>query len=69
MKPAVTLVAALLLETVAAPHATNAPAKKPNVLLLGCDDLNSYIEGFGGHRSTRQRPLSRLTTPFAPTPR
>jgi len=35
----------LLLTPLAASHAANASAKKPNVLLIVCDDLNGYIEG------------------------
>ena len=26
-----------------------ASAKKPNVLLIVCDDLNDYLETLGGH--------------------
>jgi hypothetical protein len=58
MKPALTLLTALLLAPLAASHAADAPARKPNVLLIVCDDLNSYIEGFGGHPRTKTSNVS-----------
>ena len=51
---------ALLVAPLAASHAADAPAKKPNVLLIVCDDLNGYIEGFGGHPQTKTPNLTRL---------
>lgn len=35
-------------------------AAKPNVLFIICDDLNDYIEGFGGHPQTRTPNIARL---------
>ncbi len=40
------ILTALLLAQPAVLPAADAPTKKPNVLLIVCDDLNSYIEGF-----------------------
>ena len=46
-----TFLAVLLLAPPAAKHAAGATVKRPNVLFIVCDELNSYIEGFGGHLS------------------
>ena len=59
MKTVFTL-AALLLAPLAASHAADAPMKKPNVLLIVCDDLNSYVEGFGGHPQAKTPNIARL---------
>lgn len=32
----------------------------PNVVLIVCDDLNDYVEGFGGHPQARTPNLARL---------
>ncbi len=32
----------------------------PNVVLIICDDLNDYVEGFGGHPQARTPNISRL---------
>ena len=37
-----------------------ASAKKPNVLLIVCDDLNDYLETLGGHPQTRTPHLRKL---------
>ena len=34
--------------------------KKPNVLLIVCDDLNDYIETLGGHPQTRTPNIRKL---------
>ena len=36
------------------------PAEKPNVILIVCDDLNDYVEGFGGHPNAITPNLARL---------
>ena len=60
MKHTLPLLNALLLAPLAASHAADAPAKKPNVLLIVCDDLNGYIEGFGGRPQSKTPNLTRL---------
>ncbi len=35
-------------------------AARPNVLFIICDDLNDYIEGFGGHPQTKTPNIARL---------
>ena len=35
-------------------------AEKPNVLLIVCDDLNDYVEGFGGHPDAVTPNMARL---------
>ena len=37
-----------------------AKNQKMNVLLIICDDLNDYIEGFGGHPQARTPNIKRL---------
>ena len=37
-----------------------AKNRKMNVLLIICDDLNDYIEGFGGHPQARTPNIKRL---------
>ncbi|MCP3696442.1 MAG: sulfatase-like hydrolase/transferase, partial [Planctomycetaceae bacterium] len=42
---------------------TKDPARaagNPNVLLIICDDLNDYIEGFGGHPQAQTPNMARL---------
>jgi hypothetical protein len=42
-------------------NAIPAPAeKKPNVVLIVCDDLNDYIEGLGGHPQAKTPNITRL---------
>ena len=36
-------------------------ADKPNVILIICDDLNTYIEGFDGHPQTKTPNIARLS--------
>jgi iduronate 2-sulfatase len=36
-------------------------AEKPNVILIVCDDLNDYVEGFGGHPNAATPNMARLT--------
>ena len=38
-----------------------AEDKRPNVILIICDDLNDYVEGFGGHPQARTPNISRLS--------
>ena len=35
-------------------------AERPNVILIICDDLNDYVEGFGGHPQTVTPNMARL---------
>jgi len=35
-------------------------AERPNVLLIICDDLNDYVEGFGGHPQAKTPNIKRL---------
>ena len=35
-------------------------AKKPNVLLIVCDDLNDYIETLGGHPQAKTPNITKL---------
>ncbi len=37
-----------------------ADRRRPNVLLIVCDDLNDYVTGFGGHPQARTPHLERL---------
>jgi arylsulfatase A-like enzyme len=37
-----------------------APAPRPNVLFIICDDLNDYVAGFGGHSQTKTPNIARL---------
>ncbi|MCH2182704.1 MAG: sulfatase [Mariniblastus sp.] len=37
------------------------PADQPNVLLIVCDDLNDYVEGYDGHPQTRTPNIQRLS--------
>lgn len=39
----------------------HAQDKRPNVILIICDDLNDYVEGFGGHPQARTPGISRLS--------
>ena len=34
--------------------------EQPNVILIICDDLNDYIEGYQGHPQTRTPNMARL---------
>jgi iduronate 2-sulfatase len=40
--------------------AQEATAKRPNVLLIVCDDLNDFVTGYGGHPQARTPSLERL---------
>ena len=35
-------------------------AERPNVILIMCDDLNDYVEGYGGHPQTKTPNMARL---------
>lgn len=35
-------------------------AERPNVLFIICDDLNDYVEGFGGHPQAKTPNIARL---------
>jgi iduronate 2-sulfatase len=37
-----------------------ATAKRPNVLLIVCDDLNDFVTGYGGHPQARTPNVARL---------
>ena len=55
-------------------NASIAFAEKPNVILIVCDDLNDYVEGFGGHPQSRTPNIASLCksgvsfTPLFATP-
>ena len=36
-------------------------ARSPNVILIICDDLNDYVQGFGGHPQSDTPNLARLS--------
>jgi arylsulfatase A-like enzyme len=38
----------------------NRPISRPNVVLIMTDDLNAYVEGFGGHPQARTPNIARL---------
>ena len=40
--------------------AVSSSVTKPNALLIVCDDLNTYIEGFGGHPQAKTPNMARL---------
>ena len=49
-----------------------AQNKRPNVILIICDDLNDYVEGFGGHPQARTPNIARLSNCLlytSPSPR
>lgn len=46
--------------TVAATCCQTMAAERPNVILIICDDLNDYVEGFGGHPQTKTPNMARL---------
>jgi len=50
----------LCLGLVALCAAVCLQATKPNVILIVCDDLNTDIEGFGGHPQTQTPNMTRL---------
>jgi len=60
MRAILNLFSALLLAPLAALHAADASAKKPNVLLIVCDDLNDYVGALGGHPQARTPNIDRL---------
>lgn len=35
--------------------------EKPNLILIVCDDLNGYAEGFGGHPQSHTPNMARLS--------
>ena len=37
-------------------------AERPNVILIICDDLNDYVEGFGGHPQAKTPNMARLAS-------
>ena len=37
-----------------------SPDGRPNVVLIMTDDLNAYVEGFGGHPQARTPNIARL---------
>ena len=48
----------LFFSCIAYPSSTLA--KSPNVILIICDDLNDYVEGFGGHPQAKTPNMARL---------
>ena len=57
-KTACSVLAIAVFTLTAALHAEN---KRPNVILIICDDLNDYIEGFDGHPQARTPNIARLS--------
>ena len=58
-----TLIAGLLTSLIFLISLCEAASKdpaRPNVILIVCDDLNDYVEGFGGHPQTKTPHLARL---------
>ncbi len=53
-------VAAFVCSLVLSNSSTVWPAERPNVVLIICDDLNDYVEGFGGHPNAHTPSLTRL---------
>jgi len=41
-------------------HGRVPAADRPNVILIICDDLNDYVEGFGGHPAAKTPSIARL---------
>jgi len=37
-------------------------AEQPNIVLIVCDDLNDYVEGYGGHPQARTPNMQRLAS-------
>lgn len=50
----------MLAGLMGAPLAAPAAAQRPNVLFLAVDDLNDWVEGFGGHPQTVTPNIERL---------
>ncbi|MDA7618804.1 iduronate-2-sulfatase, partial [Verrucomicrobia bacterium] len=48
---------ACMASNVAQAGSTDRP---PNVILIICDDLNDYVEGYGGHPQARTPEITRL---------
>lgn len=42
------------------PTAPAFATERPNVIFIICDDLNDYVEGYGGHPQTRTPNMARL---------
>ena len=40
--------------------AASVDPSRPNVVLIVCDDLNDYVEGFGGHPQTKTPNMAKL---------
>jgi iduronate 2-sulfatase len=41
-------------------EAASTDPARPNVVLIVCDDLNDYVEGFGGHPQTKTPHMAKL---------
>lgn len=53
----------IIFATVLAAHGERClSANQPNVILIICDDLNDYVEGFGGHPDAVTPNMARLAT-------
>ena len=51
----------VLIATGCLTYVTKAsPIEHPNVIFIICDDLNDYVEGFGGHPQTKTPNMARL---------
>ena len=49
-----------LITVLALLPATALAAKQANVLFIVCDDLNDYVERFGGHPQAQTPNIARL---------
>ena len=50
----------LSIGMIALSAAEGIAAERPNVIFIICDDLNDYVEGFGGHPGARTPNMARL---------
>ena len=56
----VTASSAYLSTGISSLEAASEDPSRPNVVLIVCDDLNDYVEGFGGHPQTKTPNMAKL---------